>query len=289
MVRSELSSDHPTRHHEPEPDRFAFYGPQYARFHTPLAQELRTEVYGQDFGQQGWRTTAEQEEIVDLLRLREDASVLDVACGAGGPSLALVERTHCRLRGLDAEAGGIAQATAQAEARGLAARANFQVLDCGGQLPFANATFEAVLCIDAICHLKDRFGTLAEWARLLRPSGRLLFTDPAVLTGAVAQGDLDIRASAGFLLLVPPGRNEQAIERAGLTLLQREDCTAATAEIAARWHAARDRRAEELQREEGATWFEQRQRFLGTAAELAGSRRLSRFRYLAEKPKTSAP
>jgi SAM-dependent methyltransferase len=263
---------------------FNFYGPQYARFDNELAAELRREVYGEDIGQQGWRTADEQVEIANLLGSSPDSRVLDVACGAGGPSLALVERTGCRLTGLDAEPAGIAHAEAQASARGLADRTTFVVLDCGRRLPFEDGTFDAVLCIDAICHLPDRFATLSEWARLLRQGGRLVFSDPAVLTGAVAKGALDIRASTGFFLVVPPSLNEKLIEAANLTLLRCEDRTTATAEIAARWHAARLRRADVLQRDEGVLWFEKRQRFLAITAELAGSRCLSRFLYVAEKP-----
>ncbi len=265
-------------------DRFDFYGPQYSRFGSELAAELRREVYGEDIGQQGWRTASEQAEIADLLHPGPGGHVLDVACGAGGPSLALVERTGCRLTGLDAEAAGVAYARAQASARGLADRATFAVLDCGGRLPFDDGAFDAVLCIDSICHIPDRLATLSEWARLLRPGGRLLFSDPAILTGAVDKSALHIRAGTGFFLFVPPGLDEKAMEAAGLTLLRSEDRTAATAEIAARWHAARLRRAAALQREEGADWFERRQRFLATTAELAASRRLSRFLYVAEKP-----
>jgi len=267
---------------------FDFYGPQYARFDSDLAAEMRREVYGEDIGQQGWRTAAEQAEIADLLCAGPDSRILDVACGAGGPSLALVERTGCQLTGLDTEAAGIAHAEAQASARGLADRAHFAVLDCGGRLPFGDGAFNALLCVDAICHLPERFATLSEWARLLQDGGRLLFTDPAVLTGAVAKSALDVRATAGYFLLVPPDLNEKAIEAADLTLLRCEDRTSVTAEIAARWHAARLRRATVLQREEGEEWFDQRQRFLAMTAELAGSRRLSRFLYLAEKCRTPA-
>jgi cyclopropane fatty-acyl-phospholipid synthase-like methyltransferase len=263
---------------------FNFYGPQYARFGTELAAELRREVYGEDIGQQGWRTVAEQAELADLLGLSSDSHVLDVGCGSGGPSLALVERTGCRLTGLDVEAAGVIYAEAQAAARGLADRTTFAVVDCGGRLPFEDGTFDAILCIDAITHLQDRFGTLSEWARLLHNGGRLLFTDSAVLTGAVAKSELDRRAAIGFYLFVPPGLNEKAIEAAGLVLLRCEDRTAATAEIASRWHAARVRRATALEREEGSDWFGQRQGFLAITAELAGSHRLSRFLYLAEKP-----
>jgi SAM-dependent methyltransferase len=265
-------------------ERFDFYGGHYGRFHDELAAEVRCEVYGEDLGQTGWRTAAEQAEIAHHLRLGPDSRVLDVACGAGGPSLALVERTGCQIAGVDIEPTAIAHANAEARARGLADRSTFAVVDCSGRLPFEDGAFDAVLCIDAISHLPDRFGTLLEWARLLVRGGRLLFTDSGVLTGAVAKSELDIRGGIGFFLLVPPGLNERVIEATRLILLQRQDRTAATAEIAARLHAGRARRAAALAREEGVDWFEQRQRLLAATAELAESRRLSRFFYLAEKP-----
>jgi hypothetical protein len=93
-----------------------------------------------------------------------------------------------------------------------------------------------------------------------------------------------VRASAGNFLVVAPGVSEKAIEAAGLTALRTEDRTAAAAEIAARWYEVRQRRAIALHHDEGVDWFDRRQRFLMTAAELASSRRLSRFLYLAEKP-----
>ena len=87
----------------------------------------------------------------------------------------------------------------------------------------------------------------------------------------------------GSVLLVPPGVNEEAIRDAGLTLVRSEDRTAAVAELADSWHAARVRHAAALEREEGAEAFERRQRYYATAAELARSHRLSRFLYVAEK------
>jgi SAM-dependent methyltransferase len=267
---------------------FDFYGPQYARFSSPTAAEVRREVYGEDIGQQNWQTVSERAELVDLLRINASSRVLDIACGAGGPSLALVERVGCRLTGLDAEAEGIAHAVAQAASRGLSDRAKFVVADCGARLPFQNGSFDAILCIDAILHLGDRLKTLAEWARLLDNQGRVLFTDGAVLTGPVAKSELDIRAAMGSCLIVPPGFNEGAIAAVGLALVHRDDRTAATAEIAAKLHAARSRRTALLVKEEGADWFAQRQRFLETTIELTRSCRLSRVLYVAERPSTLA-
>jgi SAM-dependent methyltransferase len=268
--------------------RFEFYGAHFRRFGSELAAELRREIYGEDLGQTGWRTAAEQTEIAALLRLGPDTHLLDVACGSGGPSLAFVDRTGCRVTGLDVEPAAIAQAKAQAHARGFAGSTHFRVVDCGGRLPMADGALDAVLCVDAINHLPDRFGTLREWARLLRPAGRLLFTDPVMVTGAVDKTELDARAALGFYLFVPPGLNEEAIAAAGLVLLRREDRSAATAEIAARWHAARARHAPTLEREEGADWFARRQQFLATTAALARSRRLSRILYLTAKPAAAA-
>lgn len=197
--------------------------------------------------------------------------------------MSLVRQTGCRLTGLDIEAEAIAYASAEASQGGLADRATFAACDCNPPLPFEDGAFDAVLCIDAISHLKDRFQTLSDWSRLLGPRGQVVFTDVFVLTGPIAKSELEARASVGFHLLVPPGVNERFIEAAGLALVRCEDRTAPVADIAARWHAARSRRAAALRAEEGADWFEQRQRFLSITAELASSRRLSRFLYVAEK------
>jgi hypothetical protein len=48
-------------------ERFDFYGGHYGRFDRKLAAEVRREVYGEDLGQTGWRTAAEQAEIAALL------------------------------------------------------------------------------------------------------------------------------------------------------------------------------------------------------------------------------
>ena len=266
----------------------SFYGPQYARIDSELAAEIRREVFGEDIGQESWRSADEQAEITDLLGLTAESCVLDVACGAGGPSLALVERTGCQLTGLDIQPEGIAHANALAAKRGIADRATFAVVDCGGRLPFQDNTFDAVLCIDAISHLPDRFEVLSEWSRLLRKGGRLVFTDPAVITGPVAKSEIDDRLALGYdAFFVPPGLNEEAVKAAGLAMLRRQDRAGAVAEIGSRWHAARLRRAAVLKHEEGGEWFERRQRMLATSAELARSRRLSRFLYVAEKPTQS--
>lgn len=267
-----------------ESDRYEFYSAQYARFGSKLAAEIRREAYGEDLGQQGWRTLAEQDEIAALIGQGPSIHLLDIACGSGGPALALAARTGCRLTGVDIEAAGIAQAKDISVALGLSHLAEFLVADCSQRLPFGDATFDLVTCIDAILHLKDRNAALKDWFRLLRPGGSLLLTDAAILTGAVSKQEIDTRASQGEFSFVPPGINEKAIMSAGFALQKSVDATQATADIASRLRAVREAKSVALQDEEGSEWFAKRQRFLAATAELAASGRLSRFIYIAQKP-----
>jgi hypothetical protein len=125
---------------------------------------------------------------------------------------------------------------------------------------------------------------------LIHSGGRIVFTDPLVLTGAVSASEIGACAVLGSNLFVtPPGLNEAAIKSAGLITVDRQNRASAVAEIGARWQAARLRHAVPLKQEEGEEWFERRQRMLATSAELAASGRLSRFLYVAEKTSAATP
>jgi ubiquinone/menaquinone biosynthesis C-methylase UbiE len=266
------------------PDVDPFYRSQYARIYGQLASEVRKEAFGEDFGQESWRSPAEQAEIAEVLKLDPKAHALDVACGAGGPSLALVERTGCRLVGVDIVPEGVACAAAEAEKRGLADRTHFIVVSVNQHLPFEDGAFDAVMCIDSIPHFSDRHFALRDWARLLKPGGHIVFTDPAVVTGSLSKAEIDGRCSlSDNVNFVPTGFNEHAVSEAGLQLVKSVNRSAATAEIAGRWRDARAKRAQALIHEEGEDWFQRRQVMLDITCRLATERRLTRFFYLVEK------
>ena len=130
-------------------ERFEFYSTQYTRFESQVASDIRREVYGEDIGQQGWRSLDEQTIIANLILESTPCHVLDIACGSGGPSLSLVEHTGCRLTGVDVEATGIERAGQQAMAQGTSHRARFEIADCSERLPYPDGAFDVVICIDA--------------------------------------------------------------------------------------------------------------------------------------------
>jgi hypothetical protein len=107
-----------------------------------------------------------------------------------------------------------------------------------------------------------------------------------VITGPVSHDELAVRSSIGFYLFLPPGENERLIGRAGFDLLETADVTESAAQIAQRWHGARERHRPALVEREGETNFAGLQRFLACVHRLTAERRLSRYCYLAAKPVT---
>jgi SAM-dependent methyltransferase len=146
-----------------------------------------------------------------------------------------------------------------------------------------DGTYDAVLCIDGIASVRDRGTTLASWARALKPRGRLLYTDPAIVAGLVTSEEVAIRSGLGFFVLAPQGENESLIDAAGLRLMRADDATDAWALHAKHLVLERAGREPELVRREGRERYDARQRFLEVGHRLAFERRLARIAFLAEK------
>jgi SAM-dependent methyltransferase len=162
------------------------------------------------------------------------------------------------------------------------------VVDAGIRLPFPDESFHAVFCNDSINHLPDRSAVLQDWYRLVRPGGRVLFTDPILVTGQLSSEEMRTRSSIGFFLFTPMGHNERLLEQTGFRIRQVVDVTDAVVSVSGKWRDARVKRRDRLVALEGEERFEGLQRFLNAVYTLASERRLSRYMYLAEKPARSA-
>ena len=262
------------------------YDANYGNFQTELYARIRREAFGEDIGQSSWLTSDEQDRFLNSLNLSPGKTLLDVACGSGGPVLRIADRTGCSVVGVDVHEQAVATGNDLACQHNLTQRAKFQVADATTSLPFPDASFDAITCIDAINHLPNRPAILADWARLLKPGGRLLFTDPITVTGPLTNAEIAVRSSIGFFLFVPRGYDEPVIEQSGLRLLVNEDVTANMAEVAERRRAARASRAADLREIEGDQTYEGQQEFFAVASRIAKEGRLSRFLFVAEKVRT---
>lgn len=93
--------------------------------------------------------------------------VLDLGC-AGGFMAEALARKGARVRGLDPAEDAVAAARAHAAAEGLSIDYGVGV---GEALPYPDAAFDAVVCVDVLEHVRDLGQVLAEVRRVLRPGG----------------------------------------------------------------------------------------------------------------------
>lgn len=113
------------------------------------------------------------ERVAELVQVHlappAGAHVCDVPCGAGAMSV--------RLAALGAIVTGVDIAPVEPFLFDRAAR---RLHDCNAGMPFADATFDAIVSVEGIEHLENPTQFLRECRRVLRPGGLLFLTTPNV-------------------------------------------------------------------------------------------------------------
>ena len=141
------------------------------------------------------RSPADEERITsELLSLRSGDRVLDIACGPGNTSRRLLPEVGDggMVVGLDASETMLARAVADTGDKRIT-----YVRGDATQLPFKDASFDAVCCYAALYLIDDPLATIDEIVRVLAPGGRV-----AILTSCY-RGPLPMRL--GTRLLTGPG------------------------------------------------------------------------------------
>lgn len=141
--------------------------------------EVRVERVGAREGYDLWAPTYDStanpvvamdgRHTLALLAAQGGERVLDAGCGTGR-NLGPLRRAGVTVCGIDFSAGMLAQAHAAAPGAPLA-QADLHAL-----LPFRDGCFDAVLCALIGEHLDRLEFTFAEFLRVLRPGGRLVFS-----------------------------------------------------------------------------------------------------------------
>ena len=108
------------------------------------------------------------DSLLDAVGARTGIKALDLCCGQGNVSKALLSR-GCEVVGIDFSPAMLAFA------RGRAPNATFIEADAQ-ELPFADAEFDVVVSNLGICHVPDQPRAVAEARRVLRPAGKFAMT-----------------------------------------------------------------------------------------------------------------
>lgn len=114
--------------------------------------------------------------VVKALALSAGETLVDLACGRGGPGLWLAREADASLVGVDFSPVAVAQATDRAALFGRAGQARFVVGDLA-DTGLADASADAVVCIDAFHFAADPVAAAAEARRILRRGRRLVLTN----------------------------------------------------------------------------------------------------------------
>jgi SAM-dependent methyltransferase len=267
----------------------AGYDSTYRGFDSPLMRKLRQEAYGEDIGQHSWVLASELREDISRLGLSNSSRFLDLGCGPCGPLTFILNIVGCRGTGADLNASALALGRARAAALGLESVITIRDTDLNEPLPFATGSFDAVMALDVVLHLRDRANLFREVARTLAAGRRFLFTDAGVVTGSISNQEVVARSVNGYTQFVAPGFNERILEASGFRLLETEDRTASVLRNAAGRLAGMFAHRAELEELKGADDFERQQRYLETVTELSQRKAVSRMMYLAESRATWRP
>jgi SAM-dependent methyltransferase len=136
-----------------------------------------------DFGMVAKRISAGAETFVERLAIPTGSRVLDVACGTGNTAIPLA-RSGCVVTGVDIATNLLEQARERAAAEGLSVQ--FDEGDAE-QLPYADASFDAVVTMFGAMFAPRPEMVAKEFARVLRPGGLLAMANwnPASFSGAM--------------------------------------------------------------------------------------------------------
>ena len=110
------------------------------------------------------------QELIELCHIGKDTYVLDVGCGAGATASTLAKTYGCRVVGVDLRESMVALSAERARKQGVANLVEFRLADAQ-DLPFDDATFDAVLCESVATFVEDKQRVVDEFARVVKPGG----------------------------------------------------------------------------------------------------------------------
>lgn len=132
------------------------------------------------------------ERLGTLVGLEPGQRLLDVASGHGVSAIHLARQVGCEVVGVDYSPDSVGSAERAASGAGVSDKVRFLAGDAE-HLPVEDHEFDAIITECAFCTFPDKPAAAAEFARVLRPGGRVGLSDlvrsrplPAVLEGLAA-------------------------------------------------------------------------------------------------------
>ncbi len=142
-------------------------------------------VMGEQIHSGGPETT---DKLAKEAELASGMAVLDICSALGGPARHLAKKYGVKVVGLDATKTMYEEAIRRTKEAGLTDRVEF-VFGNALDLPFKKETFDVVWGQEAWCYITDKKRLLSEAYRVLKPNGKIAFTD-WIITGKPSEEEL---------------------------------------------------------------------------------------------------
>ncbi len=147
----------------------------YHQGQSAVLRSIERAVCGCEFGGTSWMTRTEADQLPHLLHLKAGVQLLDIGAGSGWPGLHVANNSGCNITLVDLPITGLKIAAERAIEDRLPGTC-WTVLASATDLPFGDASFDAISHSDVLCCLIDKRGVLDACRVVIRPQGRLAFS-----------------------------------------------------------------------------------------------------------------
>lgn len=186
-----------------------------------LENVTRTDISGVDeFHVRGAEVSRELAKMAAI----NNAKLLDVGCGIGGPCRMLASEFNCKTTGLDLSEEFIKTATGLSKLVGLNNRTNFIHGDATN-LPFENNSFDVVWTQHVQMNINDKSAFYSEIDRVLTDNGTFIYYDIFKKGTKEVTYPMPWANTSNISFLEQPSKMESILEKLGYKKEQSSDQT----------------------------------------------------------------
>jgi len=182
----------------------------------------------------GFLSPGGPQEVAEITRdlNLNNALVLDIGCGTGGPAIVLARDMGARVISIDIEPQLLDRARALANEAGVGDQIEYRLVTPGA-LPFEDDNFDVVFSKDALIHIPDKKALYAQIMRVLKPGGAFAASD--WLSGENAADDEAFQQYVSLtnldFTMATAGQTAEVMREAGFEDVQTNDRNAWYAEL----------------------------------------------------------